>query len=124
MNDFIHDMDVASMYPWSPRTIKQSEINKILKKWKSGKSHREKIQSKRRLKWYKNAWVTQDALKNAEWTKKNLSVLALPQSITDIARQDHLAIVYTGLENDEIFERTRQFCREQGIDFYRDGSFL
>lgn len=71
MNKFVMDMDVCSMYAWSPLIIKQSEIVKLLKKRRYG-SHKAKIQLKRRMKLYKGAWIEYDTVEKKDWTKKHI----------------------------------------------------
>lgn len=75
--NYVMDMDVCSMYAWSPLIVKQSLICKILKQVRSGKSHRAKILAKRRLRLYKGAWIEYDTDHNKEWTKKNISKIDL-----------------------------------------------
>ena len=80
------DMDVASMYAWSPLVVKQSSICKILKQRRSGKSHRAKILAKRRLKLYRGAWVEYDTDQNKDWSKKHISIMEMhPKSDFDEA---------------------------------------
>lgn len=71
MNKFVMDMDVCSMYAWSPLIIKQSEIVKLLKKRRYG-SHKAKIQLKWRMKLYKGAWIEYDTVEKKDWTKKHI----------------------------------------------------
>lgn len=77
MNSYIMDMDINSMYAWSPLVIKQSLICKLLKQRRSGKSHHAKIQAKRRLRLYKNAWIEYDVETNKEWTKKHIGTMEI-----------------------------------------------
>lgn len=77
MNHHIMDMDVCSMYAWSPLTLKQSQIVKLLKKLRYGKSHKAKIQLKRRLKLYKNAWIEYDTIEKKDWTKRHIGQMEL-----------------------------------------------
>lgn len=69
----VQDLDIASMYAWAPLIIKQSLINKLFKQVRCGKSHRAKINAKRRLRLYKNAWIEYDTLEHMERTKKKIS---------------------------------------------------
>jgi hypothetical protein len=78
MQEYLIDMDVCSMYAWAPLVIKQSLICKILKQCHRGKSHSAKIQAKRRLKLYKNAWIEYDTQESREWTKARISILEFP----------------------------------------------
>ena len=77
MNAHIMDMDVCSMYAWSPLTLKQSQIVKLLKKLQYGKSHKAKIQLKRRLKLYKNVWIHYDTSEKKDWSKKHIGQMEL-----------------------------------------------
>ena len=77
MNAHIMDMDVCSMYAWSPLTLKQSQIVKLLKKLRYGKSHKAKIQLKYRLKLYKNAWIEYDTIEKKDWSKKHIGPMEL-----------------------------------------------
>ena len=70
---YVIDMDVCSMYAWSPLIIPQSSIVRILETIRSGKSHRVKMQAKKRLKLYRGAWIEYDTVEKKEWTKKNIS---------------------------------------------------
>ena len=69
------------MYAWSPLIIKQSEIVKLLKKLRYGKSHRAKILLKRRLKLFKGAWIDYDTAEKKEWTKKHIGSFELSTDI-------------------------------------------
>ena len=73
MDSYVMDMDVCSMYAWSPLVLKQSHICKILKQKRNGKSRRAKTIAKRRLRLYHNAWIEYDTVKDMDWTKKNIS---------------------------------------------------
>ena len=77
MNAHIMDMDVCSMYAWSPLTLKQSQIVKLLKKLRYGESHKAKIQLKYRLKLYKNAWIEYDTIEKKDWSKKHIGQMEL-----------------------------------------------
>lgn len=77
MNHYIMDMDVCSMYAWSPLTLKQSQIVKLLKELRYGKSHKSKIQLKRRLKLYKNAWIEYDTIEKKDWSKNHIGPMEL-----------------------------------------------
>ena len=77
MDVHIMDMDVCSMYAWSPLTLKQSQIVKLLKKLRYGESHKAKIQLKRRLKLYKNAWIEYDTIEKKDWSKKHIGPMEL-----------------------------------------------
>ena len=70
---YIQDCDVCSMYAWSPLVIPQSRIVRILKTIRSGKSHRVKMQAKKRLKLYRGAWIEYDTTEKREWTRKYIS---------------------------------------------------
>ena len=72
MDSYIMDMDINSMYAWSPLVLNQSEIVKLLKKRRYGKSHKAKIQLKRRLRLYKGAWIRYDTVEKKDWTKKHI----------------------------------------------------
>lgn len=72
MSNFVQDMDIASMYPFSFKTVKQTEVCRILKQRWSGKSHRAKMFAKKRLKYLKNAIVEFDTENKKEWTQKHL----------------------------------------------------
>ena len=79
MNNYVMDMDVCSMYAWSPLIIKQSEIVKLLKKRRYG-SHKSKIQLKRRMKLYKGAWIKYDTVEKKDWTKKHIGSMEMASS--------------------------------------------
>ena len=77
MNAHVMDMDINSMYAWSPLIKKQSEIVKLLKKLRYGKSHKAKIQLKRRLRLYKGAWIQYDTIEKRDWTKKHIGSIEM-----------------------------------------------
>lgn len=80
MNPHIMDMDVCSMYAWSPLTLKQSQIVRLLKELRYGKSHKAKIQLKRRLKLYKNAWIEYDTIEKKDWSKNHIGPMEFTSS--------------------------------------------
>ena len=73
MDSYVMDMDICSMYAWSPLFVKQSQICKLLKQKRNGKSRRAKTIAKRRLRLYRSAWIEYDTVKDKDWTKKNIS---------------------------------------------------
>ena len=77
MNIHVMDTDVCSMYAWSPLVVKQSQICKLLKQKRNGKSRRAKTLAKRRLRLYRNAWIEYDTIKDMDWTKKNISKMEM-----------------------------------------------
>ena len=77
MGSYVMDMDIYSMYAWSPLVLKQSEIVKLLKNLRYGKSHKAKIQLKRRMRRYKGAWIRYDTVEKKDWTKKNIGSIEL-----------------------------------------------
>lgn len=76
MSVYFEDMDVCSLYAWSPLVIKQSEIVKLLKKLRYG-SRKQKWFIKYRLKLNKGAWVHYDTVEKMDWTKKRISKMEL-----------------------------------------------
>jgi hypothetical protein len=83
MNGYVQDMDVSSMYAWSPLILKQSLICKVLKQSRTGKSHKAKISAKRRLRLYKSAWVEYDVLTDRDWTRKHISTIEYKVEVDD-----------------------------------------
>ena len=81
MEHYVVDLDINSMYAWSPLVIKQSEIVKLLKRHRYG-SHKAKIQLKRRLKLYKGAWVEYDTIEKKDWSKKHISCIEMSTNFT------------------------------------------
>lgn len=77
MTHHIMDMDVYSMYAWSPLVVKQSQICKLLKQKRNGKSRHAKVNAKRRLRLYRSAWIKYDTTKDKDWTQKNISKMEL-----------------------------------------------
>ena len=77
MNAHVMDMDVCSMYARSPLVVKQSQICKLLKQKRNGKSRRAKTIAKRRLRLYRSAWIEYDTVKDKDWTKKNISKMEM-----------------------------------------------
>lgn len=77
MDSYIMDMDINSMYARSPLVLNQSEIVKLLKKLRYGKSHKAKIQLKRRLRLYKGAWIRYDTDEKKDWTKKHIGSIEM-----------------------------------------------
>ena len=73
MKAYIQDLDVCSMYAWSPLIIKQSKILQIFKTIHSGKSHRVKMQARKRLTLYRHAWIEYDTEEKKDWTRKYVS---------------------------------------------------
>lgn len=76
MDSYVMDMDICSMYAWSPLVLKQSEIVKLLKKLRYG-SRKQKQFIKYRLKLYKGAWIKYDTVEKKDWTKKHIGSMEL-----------------------------------------------
>lgn len=105
-NPFVMDMDISSMYAWSPLILKQSEIVKLLKKLRYGKSHRAKILLKRRLRLFKGAWIEYDTTEKKEWSKKHISSFELS---TDI--QVNMKVSFN-FEDYEAYKEVKQCLNE------------
>lgn len=98
----VGDLDIMSMYAFSPLVLKQSFINKVFKQRWNGKSHRAKINAKRRLHLYRGAMVEYDTEKHKDRTMKKISSFIYTTSpMVDMK----ISFDYKGYEND-----TRTSC--------------
>lgn len=75
---YAQDLDISSMYAYSPLFVKQSLIVKLLKTYRYG-SHKVKRETMKRLKLYKSAGIILDTNEKISWSKKHIGGFAIQE---------------------------------------------